>query len=295
VLLLHFRVKLEGLLVLFGANFPGRSVTAAVVPLLHMTGLALVIVAAGYAVRRFWHEDSLMVQVLTVAFFVLLAAFILGVRVHAWEAVGLLPIGAVLAGRLLAGPLITTRLAVPLAVVLACFAALLLHGATAPRPASFSQKLASLLEAHDLHYGLAPYSQSNSVTLYSDGRVKVRPIEAWGNELLRSSTHSNSYASWYNPRLHDARFIIWPDNSWRSLRTIKGSLGDSARTYEIGGWVIMVWQKNLLDGPFKSGPVLPWNILAAGEHAAIGRLPAVTRPLRWLHGLESTCRDMALF
>ena len=208
-----------------------------------------------------------MVQVLTVAFFVVLAAFTVGLRVHAWEAVGLLAIGAVLAGRLLAGPLISTRLAVPLAAVLACFAALLIHGATAPQPASFSRQLASWLEAHDLHYGLAPYSQSSSVTLYSDDRVKVRPIDTAGNELLRSSTHSNSDASWYNPRLHDARFIIWPDNSWKSLRSIKGALGDPAKTYEIGGWVVMVWHKNLLDGPFESGPVVPWNILADASAA----------------------------
>jgi hypothetical protein len=273
-LTLHFRAKLESLLVLFGANFSGRSVTSAVVPLLHMAGLALVIVAAGYAVRRFWHEDSLMVQVLTVAFFVVLAAFMLGVRVHAWEAVGLLAIGAVLAGRLLAGPLIGTRLAVPLAVVLACFVILLVHGATAPQPASFSQKLASWLEAHDLHYGLAPYGQASSVTLDSDDRVQVRPISIAGNELHRSSTHSNSDASWYNPRLHDARFIMWPDKSSKSLRSIKGALGDPTRTYEVGGWVIMIWHKNLLDGPFKSGPFVPWDILADGSARPD---PSVTR------------------
>ncbi len=179
-----------------------------------------------------------MVQVLTVAFFVLLAAFMLGDRVHAWEAVGLLAIGAVLAGRLLAGRLTSTRLAVPLAVVLSCFVLLLLHGATAPQPASFGQKLASWLEAHDLRYGLAPYWHANSVTLYSDGRVQVRPIDTAGNELLL--THSNSDASWYDPKLHDARFIIWPDNNSGSLRSLKGALGDPFRTYEIGGWAIMV-------------------------------------------------------
>jgi hypothetical protein len=248
---LHFWVKLESVLVLFGADFLGRPVTTAVVPLLHVAGLALVIVAAGYAVRRFWHEDSLMVQVLTVAFFVLLAAFMLGVRVHAWEAVGLLPIGAVLAGRLLAGRLSSTHRAVPLAVVLACFVLFLFHGATAPPSASFCQKLASWIEAHDLHYGLAPYSQASSVTLYSDDRVQVRPIETAGNELLAGSTHSNSDASWYSPRLHDARFIIWPDNNSGSLRSLKGALGDPARTYEIGGWAIMIWRKNLLKGPFE--------------------------------------------
>lgn len=93
------KVQIE--LILFGANFFGLPLKAALVPLLHLVGVALVIWAVAVAVRRFVAEDELVTQLLTVTFVAVFAAYSFGFRVGAWEVIGLLPIGAVLAGRLL--------------------------------------------------------------------------------------------------------------------------------------------------------------------------------------------------
>jgi hypothetical protein len=219
--------------------------------------------AAVVAMRRFGGEDRLGVQVLTAAFVVVLGAFVFGFRVGAWEVVGLLPIGAVLAGRLLAGRVARAGLVVPLAAVLACYGLLLYSDASTPPPASFNQTLATWLEAHHLTYGLARYWHASSITVDSGNRVRVRPITAAGNQLL--ITHWNSQQGWYNPRRHDARFIIWPANGWGGLRSLRDALGKPARTYYLDGYAIMVWDKNVLNGPFVSGRYVRWDVLAAAS------------------------------
>ncbi len=258
---LHMWQKLQSDLVVFGANFFMQSLASAAVPLLHLVGVALVIWATARAIRRFGVEENLMVQIVTVAFFVLLAAFTFGIRSGAWEVVGLLPLGAVLAGRLLAEKLISTRLFVPLAAVLACYGLLLLHNATAPEQINIEQKLATWLEAHHLHQGLAYYFQANSVTLDSGDRVQVRAIRLTNGALVR--THWSNEADWYNPRRADPRFVILGRGDWRSRRWLFSAEGHPTRTYQLGGFLVMVWNKNLLRAPTVPAPFVPWNILAS--------------------------------
>ena len=102
-------VTVQSVLVLFGADFSGQQNGAHIgIALVHLAGVALAAWAAGRALRRFGTQD-LVVQVLTVTLVVLLAAYVVrgnpNVAGSAHEIAGVLPIGAVLAGRLLAGTL----------------------------------------------------------------------------------------------------------------------------------------------------------------------------------------------
>jgi hypothetical protein len=258
---LNFWPKVQTELIIFGADFFGQPLRQAVVPLLHLVAVALVIWAVAVAVRRFMAEDNLAMQLLTVTFVAVFAAYTFGFRVGAWEAIGLLPIGAVLAGRLLPERLTKAGLVMPLAAVLACYGLLLFKDSSAPAPGSDNIAMASWLRAHDLRYGLARYWHANSITLDSGGQVQVRAITTAGNKFLL--THWNTDSTWYNPRLHKATFIILPANAWSSLRSVYGAVGRPAKTYHFGLYVVMVWHKNLLNGPFASGRFVGWDILAA--------------------------------
>ncbi|HYK31979.1 MAG TPA: hypothetical protein VEV63_08455, partial [Streptosporangiaceae bacterium] len=231
-----------------------------------LVAVALVIWAVAVAVRRFTAEDNLMMQLLTVTFVAVFGAYTFGFRVGAWEAIGLLPTGAVLAGRLLPERLTKAGLVMPLAAVLACYGLLLFNDSRAPAPGNENVTMANWLRAHHLRYGLARYWHANSITLLSGGHVQVRAITTQGNEFLL--THWNTDSSWYNPRLHKATFVILPANAWSSLRSVYGAVGRPATTYHLGLYVVMVWHKNLLNGPFVSGRFVGWDILAAKRTSA---------------------------
>jgi hypothetical protein len=260
----HMWVKVEHVLVLFGADFFGLSLTSAIVPLVHLVGVGLVGWGAVGATRRFWREDDLILQILTASFLVVLAAFGFGFRLGAWEAVALLPIGAVLAGRLLTSRLIAARLVPALAAVLACYALFLLYDASRPAPFSPDQRVATWLTAHHLRYGLASYWEASSVTVDSDNYVQVRPVRTAGDELVL--THWNAVASWYNPRLHDARFVIFRHCAGcLSLASLRRIYGRPAHVYRVVDYLVLVWDKNLLRGHFVSEPRVSWDILADGQ------------------------------
>jgi hypothetical protein len=258
---LNFWPKIQTELIIFGGDFFGQPVRQAVVPLLHLVAVALVIWAVAIAVRRFIADDDLMVHLLTVTFVAVFAAYTFGFRVGAWEAIGLLPAGAVLAGRLLPERVTKAGLVTPLAAVLACYGLLLFKDSQAPAPGNLNVSMANWLEAHHLRYGLARYWHANSITLLSGGQVQVRAIDTQADKFLL--THWNTDSSWYNPELHKATFIILPANGWAALRSVYGAVGRPARTYHLGLYVVMVWHKNLLNGPFVSGRFVGWDILAA--------------------------------
>ena len=288
----HIWVKLQDGLIVFGANFFGMPLRYAVVPLLHLIGVGLVLWAVAVAVRRFIGPESLMIQVVTATFVTLLAAFTFGFRGGAWEAIGLLPAGAVLAGRLLPERLTRAHLVIPLAAVLACLGVSLYRHSTAPDPPSFNVRVVRFLEAHHLRYGLSAYWQGNSDTLISHDQVQVRAIGVARDSFFL--TYWNTNSTWYDPRRHDATFIIWPRSDARSLRNIEAAAGPPVRTYRLGGYVLMVWRKNLLDGPFIKVRRVPWDILAvhlrgpAGTRRAAGGSAAATAPGCRIDAIAST-------
>jgi hypothetical protein len=81
-------------------------------------------------------------------------------------------------------------------------------------------------------------------------------------------------ADWYNPKRHRANFVIMdsqPGNfsHWEPYLLVKRYFGPPARTYRLGWYTIMVWNRNLLkalptDDPFglpprsvRQQPVMP--------------------------------------
>jgi len=259
-------ITVECVLNMFGADFSGMHLGPAVaVRLVHLAGFALAVWALARALRHF-ASGELVVQVLVMAAVVLLVAGSISgapsVANGTHEIVGLLPIGAVLAGRLLAGQLIRDRHLALVGVLLACNAGLLGHDIVQSPPANASRVLAVWLDDHHLDYGLATYWFASSVTLDSGDRVQVRPV----NRPLRArgridAVRWESKPSWYDPGLHDARFLIVPStvtgcsfgthDQW--LATADGLFGPPAASYRVAEVLVLVWHKNLL--PLLSKPV----------------------------------------
>jgi hypothetical protein len=285
----HMWTKIEQILVLYGADFFGRPVTKTIMPLAHLVGVGFVVGAVVLAVRRFFRDGTgLTVQVLTASFAFVLVAFVFGDRLGAWEAVALLPLGAVLAGRLLADWLTKARLIPALAVVLACYGMSLAYDASKPPPFSPNQRVANWLGAHHLRYGLASYWEASSVTLDSGDYVRVRPVRTQGGKLLL--THWNAAASWYDPRLHDARFVIFRHcEGCLSLAGLRQAFGPPAYVYRVMNYQVLVWNKNLLRGPFISGPPVSRDILAAGAPSRSRACLSYSLSSAWSRSFSADC------
>ena len=150
-----------------------------------------------------------------------------------------------------------------LAGVLACYALALGYGAAQPSPiADTEQPVVGWLEAHHLSTGLGTYIESNLITLDSGGRVAVRTV-SWRTSGAVPRDYE-SQASWYDPRLNYANFIV--TNSADGPPPIpRGDIlalaGPPAHTYRYKTFTIMVWRHNLLAD--LGSPPEPWpgNIL----------------------------------
>ena len=237
-------------LAVFGADFFGQRLGAGVlIVAVHLVGLVLAGWAVAAGLRRFYVEDDLAVQVILTSVVVVLAGYLLTNKGAVNEAVGLLPAGAVLAGRLLGGRLLRADLAPALAVVLACTVAILAFGATRPAARSTAARAAAWLAAHHLTYGLAGYWEAGTVTADSGGQVDVRPVRAYQRRLVTTPWEIRS--SWYDPRLHDASFVLWAPqphchNVCLSLADLRAEFGPPAEVHRVGTYRVLVWRRNLL-------------------------------------------------
>ena len=260
----NFRLTSEGLLGLFGADVvhapPGPQTAIAA---LHLVGLALTAWALCRALRRFFRCDDLLVQVLTLGILADVAAFAFSSLPYSiWDTrqiSAVLPFGAVLAGRLLAGDLLKARLVPALAVLLACYTAALGFNAVQPAIPAHDQPLADWLVAHHFTYGLSNYFEGNITTLDSGGRVHLIAV-SWGADKSVPRAYQSN-ASWYDPQLHYANFVVntGADRPQAIIpsRDLLKAFGRPARIYHDGPYTIMVWDKNLLADlgrPPKKGP-----------------------------------------
>jgi hypothetical protein len=246
----------ESVLSVFGADFSGRHLDVrAAIAVVYLAGVGLAAWGFARGFRRFASSD-LVVQVLVAAMVILLAAYTINgnptIVSGPHEIVGVLPIGAVLAGRLLAGQLIRDRHLAALGALLACCVVITAHVLVQPPPADRNSQLAAWLQAHHLSYGLASYWNASSVTVDSGGRVQVRPVRRVGEARI-VAVRWESEASWYDARLHDARFLILPGSrscagiaydKWSG--TALRAFGSPAEYYRVAGLVVLVWNKNLL-------------------------------------------------
>ena len=264
----HLAVTVEGFFILYGAFFGGMSPgVAAVVAVVHLAGLGLALWGICRAFRRFLSTDDLIVPVLATGIALNVAAYIFSVVPATWfdtrEIAVVLPFGAVLAGRLLAGTLDRAWLRPALAGVLACYIIGLGYGMAQPARFDTEQPVVGWLEAHHLTTGLGTYAESNIVTLDSGGRVAVRTV-AWRHSGSVPRAYE-SKASWYDPRLSYANFVFINSVDAKAgrngviipYRDLLALAGPPARTYHYKTFTIWVWNHNLvadLGGPPSSRP-----------------------------------------
>jgi hypothetical protein len=254
-------VTLQAVLELFGANvFDARPAIEVVFVWAHLAGAIVVIWALGLALARLLRLQDLVIPVFAVAIVVNVGIYmfsshaldILGAR----EIAAVLPLGAVLAGRVLAEPLLkmtqaasrAKRWLLPaLAVVAAGYLGTLAYGAAQPPAPVTNQPLAGWLVAHGLSDGLAAYWQANSTTLASGGRVQVSGVTvAPDGEFVPYEWETDDAG--YNPSRHDATFMVadgpaqlaWVRSA--ALRTF----GPPRQIYSYDGYTVMVWDTNLL-------------------------------------------------
>ena len=233
----------QSVLVLFGADFFGQpSRTWAALALVHLLGVAAVTVALVAGIVGFFRLDRVG-QVLVAGTLIMLGAGVFGTHVpditFAHEIAIVLPFGAVLAGRLLGGPLMRVRLEPLLAAGLAAYLATLCYTAAAGWPGyAQNQAAADWLVAHGFRSGLAWYWQAESITFGSGGRVTVAPLVP-GTTIV---DHWEANAAWYDARSHYANFVVTEGPSAVFLQ----AFGRPAKVYHDGQYTIMVWHKNLL-------------------------------------------------
>jgi hypothetical protein len=241
------------LLILFGADFFGQhTVVGVVLALLHLTGVALALWGLLIGLFGFFGRAADRVtQVLVASTVIILAAGIfsnyMSKIVGAHEIVTVLPFCAVLAGRLLGGPLVKARLVPLLAVGLACYLGALAYNDTQPVRAPLHADLADWLEAHHLTTGLAPYWESNITSLDSGGRVRLAPLKPGG----ASANPYESHSAWYNPAVSRANFVVTvsappSDASLVTPAQVHAQFGPPARTYHFKEYTVMVYDYNLL-------------------------------------------------
>jgi hypothetical protein len=242
----------RGVLLLFGANFLGGSVSyATALAALHLAGAGLVAWALASTLRRFG-RTGLAEQLLVTATVLSLASYLLGtsaLNLHSTrEFVAVLPLGAALAGRVLAGRLGAAGLAPALAVLATGYLLSLSGVVTRPAVPAQASQLASWLAAQHLTYGLSGYWQANAVTLETAGRVSLRPVVAAGTGLARDDWEVGP--GWYDPGRHQATFMVvsgtWPGRTAGWMGNVRAAFGQPARIFYVGPYTVLVYDKNLL-------------------------------------------------
>ena len=182
----HVTVTAEGLLAMFGADFSGpHSRAGLAVAAVHLIGAAAAGVAVLIALGRLGRDQEPAVPALALAIVFNITAFLPTPYVQnllsTREISAVLPFGAVLAGRVLAGPLARAlagpRLTAALAIAGAAGAVALGYHAAQPGVPAQNQSLAAWLAARHLSEGLsADYWVANSTTLDAGARITVRQV-----------------------------------------------------------------------------------------------------------------------
>jgi len=263
----HLVLAYQGAAELFGAGFPAHQPGVAVFfAAAHLAGLALAAWALCLAVSRFFRWQDLLVPAFAAAILLNLAAFIVSVTPvnirSSREIASVLPLSAVLAGRLLAGPVTQLagriakagRLGRPALLAAAAagllsYAAALGYEAAQPAVPASDQALAGWLAGHHLSDGLAKYWHANNTTLDGRGRVLMTTVAVRdGKPVFGHARETN--LSWRDPRSHYANFVVTvgqpPGQAAAMSQALLTAFGRPARTYRFESYTIRVWDRNLL-------------------------------------------------
>lgn len=245
----------------FGGYLPdvGNGVDAGVA-VIRLAGLALAmaaVVAAIMAAVRQPGGDRVN-QILAVAIGINVAAFVASTLpadlMSARQVSVVLPMGAALAGRICAGWVKPVRATlVPLAAVLLAFSLVFVWHASAPARHEPKRQITAWLEANDLTHGLGSYWNANDLTLISGGKVVVAPLI--GGERIKAYRWE-SKADWYDPSLHEARFIVLDTirPAFGTIEQAREQFGEPTQRRDFGVFAVLVYDHNLLiDLPAQCG------------------------------------------
>ena len=215
-----------GLLLLFGGDFFGlRFSLQTGLVLLHLVGVAVAAWAVWAAARRFLRDSDLVAALLVIGTLIIVVAYLfsrqaLGIG-YSHEMAPALPFAAVLAGRLLAGPLISARLLPVAAAVLLGYVVTLGSNALAQPAPSEDPQLASFLATH--HLAL------RAERLLAGQRADARQREPGPDQGAAGEPGQRQ-----RQPLGVGRFVVQPALARRHLRAavLRGSPGSPARR----GW-----------------------------------------------------------
>ena len=261
----HLWLLVQSICGLYGADLFGMTSIGlnAAIALLHLVGLALAAWGLWLVIRRFFSCEDRIAQILTVGILINLAAYMLSTTPTTYwsarEVAPVLPMGAVLAARMLGGRLRKARLVPALSVALVCYLAALGYTVAQPGIPAVTQNLADWLAANHLTYGLSSYGISNTTTLASGETVNVRPVSWEGNYVAGGPYEFDK--SWYDPTLHYANFVVLinppipidPIALWE----VRVSFGKPQHIYHFSRYTIMTFNKNLLPDLVPSLPPPP--------------------------------------
>lgn len=245
------------MLVLFGTDFLGlKAQPSTAVVAVHLVGLGLAVWAAALAIRRFPRDTDRVAQILLIAIVASVTALAFSGRSgppgNGRYIAPMLPSAAVLAGRVLAGRLISARLLPLMGVALLGYVAALGHAAVQPPVATTSHRLAEWLVAHHLDYGLSSYERLGStITVITGQRVQIRPIQP-SSSGLGLGPPIETQASWYDPHLHNADFVIIPARPIHdsppdpTLFELRAAFGAPIHTYRVDATLVLFYGRNLL-------------------------------------------------
>jgi hypothetical protein len=164
------------------------------------------------------------------------------------QVVAVLPLGAVLAGRVWGPRLAALPRAAPVAAaVLALLGAELTGHAAARGTPGHAEDVAAWLDARGLRYGLGEYWNANNITLLTSGRVAVRPVVASDRV---AAYRWESKVDWYDAAAHDATFLVLDTRTpgTRAEAVARSQFGEPAERHEFDGAVVLVYGKDLLVG-----------------------------------------------
>jgi hypothetical protein len=107
-------------------------------------------------------------------------------------------------------------------------------------------ELAAFLAEHHLTDGISGYWLSSIVTVGSNGAVAVRAVQPSLQPYLWEAK-----GSWYDPGSQRATFLVTEDqagyfNRFEPNASALAALGPPVRTYHVGPYTVLVWNKNLL-------------------------------------------------
>ena len=261
----HLWLLLQSICGLYGADLFGMTSIGlnAAIALLHLVGLALAVWGLWLVIRRFFSCEDRIAQILAVGILVNLVAYMLSTTPTTYwsarEVAPVLPMGAVLAARMLGGRLRKARLVPALSVALACYLAALGYTVAQPSIPAVTQNLADWLAANHLTYGLSSYGISNTTTLASGETVNVRPVSWEGNYVAGGPYEFDK--SWYDPTLHYANFVVLINPPLPidpiALWEVRVSFGKPQHIYHFSRYTIMTFNKNLLTDLVPSLPPPP--------------------------------------